>query len=432
MKPKHKKLLFVATLLSPALVIATLFGAKVGNKFFMTKATEPEYSVNLGQITADEASAASFSRTSTGGNPITFNISGTVARLSGYVANMSYADDNSIYNVTPITGMKSLTFQFANHLNIRVLYGSTADCADYASPFYDDTYLNQDVTIDFEDTVNVKYFKIIHFKGSGAYLKTCSINYSCAPKETRGEAFEAGVALSKTVSYSATDTVTMDVKFTTASNTYLNIALLTDWSNFYGYFEIKADGSLGSAYDGILVYPLNDGYMRVEFDLASLSKYSGTPSNITILYIRGSDWTTGSGYVEFEPEKEEIKTYATKSFASGEGLTYDIPGSNIQPHHGMMFTIAFDPNEASKKSFTIAIMTDWSNWYGNYSLYNDGSVNNSTGIKIFKLADKTYQYFIDDLSALTVHQASPVYVDLLYLRPANCAVGATITISAIF
>ena len=46
MKPKHKKLLFVATLLSPALVIATLFGAKVGNKFFMTKATEPEYSVN--------------------------------------------------------------------------------------------------------------------------------------------------------------------------------------------------------------------------------------------------------------------------------------------------------------------------------------------------------------------------------------------------
>ena len=94
-----------------------------------------------------------------------------------------------------------------------------------------------------------------------------------------------------------------------------------------------------------------------------------------------------------------------------------------------MFTVNFDPTVTDKKSFTIAVMTDWNNFYGNFNIYNDGSANG--GMKGFKIGEHSYQFFIDSLLSSTNVNGTPGDVAFIYLRGANMAVGGTITIAAI-
>jgi len=429
MEAKIKKIVLLGAILGLSVVSAVAFSSSNLIQKSMTGAAEQEYSVSLGNISSAEASAASFTRQSSGGTNITFNTYGTVSALANCVMNMPYGNDSCVYNVTPITGMKSVTFQVANHLNVKLLYGSSLDSLEYATETFDDSLLNQDITVDFSNTVNVKYFKLIHFKGTGAQLKSFTVNYACAEKPIRGSTFNPDAGFTKDVDYSATDIITVDFKFTSASDTYLNIALLTDWSNGYGYFEIRANGTMGS-YDGVHLYTLDDGYMRVVFDVAQLTKIQGgTPTTVGILFIRGS-WTTGSGYVDVEPTSRALKTYAVEAqFANPTNYQCNISGSQIRANSGMIFTVSFDPEVSEKKSFTIAVMTDWSNWYGNFSVYNDGSA--SGGLKGFKIGEHTYQFFIDHLPSATTITGTPGDVAFIYLRGANMSVGGAITIAAL-
>ena len=428
-KKKRILVLMSATLSTAVLAIAIFAGRASSKNRFMTKANEPEYSVSLGNVSAAEASAGAFTRNSTGGASITFNTYGTVSALSNYVMNMPYGNDSMVYNVTPITGITSFTFRVANRANVKLMYGSSLDNLEYVTETFDDTILNQDITIDVVGAVNVSYFKLVHFKGTGAQLKSFTINYACAAKPNRGVEFNPENGFTQNVNYSASDVVTLDLKFTSASDTYLNIALLTDWSNGYGYFEIHANGNLGN-YDGVYLYSLDDGYYRVIFDIAELTKIqSGSPTTVGILYIRGN-WTTASGFVDVEPASKVVKTYAVESsFVAGTNFQYTVTGSKIPANSGMIFTVNFDPAVTEKKSFTIALLTDWQNMYGNFNVYNDGSVTG--GMKGLKVGEHTYQFFIDNISAATAKTGSPTVVEIVYLRGANSQVGGTITIAAV-
>ena len=80
------------------------------------------------------------------------------------------------------------------------------------------------------------------------------------------------------------------------SGEYFNVALMPNWSSYYGYFQLDAEGT--NIYNGVSYEKLSDGYIRVTFDMAKLTKVSGTPTvAIDFLYIRGS-FTNASGYID--------------------------------------------------------------------------------------------------------------------------------------
>ena len=71
--------------------------------------------------------------------------------------------------------------------------------------------------------------------------------------------------------------------------TQFNIALLPNWSSYYGYYNFNATGSV-NAYNGVTTEVLDDGYVRVTFDMDALTNTAGTPTTaIDFLYLRG-DW----------------------------------------------------------------------------------------------------------------------------------------------
>ena len=111
----------------------------------------------------------------------------------------------------------------------------------------------------------------------------------------RGEVFTAGV--NKTIDPSVTGeltTVSFEYKITEGNK--IAVALMPDWNSFYGYFELNAEGS--NVYNGVSYEKLNDGYIRVTFDMAKLTKTSGTPTTaIDFLFIRG-DWSDANAYID--------------------------------------------------------------------------------------------------------------------------------------
>lgn len=99
----------------------------------------------------------------------------------------------------------------------------------------------------------------------------------------------------------ATDTITFDVKFTSAADTYINVMLGEGWSNYFGYYKIFANGTLADTYNGVSIEAVGDGYYRVTFTLSQLTKVSGNPqTSIDLFYIRGTQ-STASGYIDFTP-----------------------------------------------------------------------------------------------------------------------------------
>ena len=69
----------------------------------------------------------------------------------------------------------------------------------------------------------------------------------------------------------------MSFEYKITDGSHFQIALLPDWSSFYGYFKMMADGPEG-AYDGMTWETLEDGYIRVNFDIAALTRMTGTPA----------------------------------------------------------------------------------------------------------------------------------------------------------
>ena len=118
----------------------------------------------------------------------------------------------------------------------------------------------------------------------------------------RGESFVAGTNyIGEIVDTALSSTLVIDIKITSGEETYLNLCLLdSSWTNYLGYFEINYDGSLSETYDGVSVVELSDGYYRLTLNLSQITQKTGSPSAISIVFIRG-DWTTASGYIDINP-----------------------------------------------------------------------------------------------------------------------------------
>ena len=90
------------------------------------------------------------------------------------------------------------------------------------------------------------------------------------------------------------DYLSFDYKIT--SGEAFNIALMPNWDSYYGYFAFDSNGNL-DPYNGVTLEKLENGYIRVTFDMKALTKISGTPNTaLEFLYIRGN-WTTATGEI---------------------------------------------------------------------------------------------------------------------------------------
>ena len=124
----------------------------------------------------------------------------------------------------------------------------------------------------------------------------------------RGQKFIAGsdFIVDFTTNIELTDTFVFDVKFEQPTEeNYISFMLGQGWSQYYGYFKIKGNGTLEYTYNGVTISTLSDGYYRVTMTLSQLTKVNDMPapdSYINLFYISQSR-SSGSGYIELNPAK---------------------------------------------------------------------------------------------------------------------------------
>ncbi|MFA5457963.1 MAG: metallophosphoesterase [Synergistaceae bacterium] len=121
----------------------------------------------------------------------------------------------------------------------------------------------------------------------------------------RGHGFNAGVnfAYDYPRNVALNEQIVIDIKFTTAATTKVELFLGQGWASYFGVFQLYANGTLGGSgsYDGVSVVLLEDGYYRYTFDLDSITKTTdGSPQYINLVYIRGV-WGDASGYIDVNP-----------------------------------------------------------------------------------------------------------------------------------
>lgn len=269
----------------------------------------------------------------------------------------------------------------------------------------------------------------------------------------RGEEFTAGVT--KQIIVGATEPMAgLSLDYKVTSGTDFGIALMSDWTNYYGYYYFNANGA-NEAYAGVTVEQLDDGYFRVVFDMAALTKLNANPTaTLEFLYIRGAN-SNASGYIDnvqildelpevevptepTEPETEPPTEAPTEppvvedpnvfeggAFTAGGGLTLDLDNDQS------VSRMTFDYTIESGKYFHVALMPDWSSYYGYFKFDSNGVVGSYPGITTQKLSDGSIRAYFD-LSALTSVSGSPSNViTMLYIRGGSDYVNGNGTISNI-
>ena len=123
---------------------------------------------------------------------------------------------------------------------------------------------------------------------------------------SRGDLFTAGNNYNLDISpaIALSQTINIDFKFTSASDTSINFMLGHGWGDYLGYYQVNANGTLGGNYSGVSIAALDDGYFRVTVVISELNKVGGGSidniTDINLFYIRGN-WSNASGYVDFNP-----------------------------------------------------------------------------------------------------------------------------------
>ena len=209
---------------------------------------------------------------------------------------------------------------------------------------------------------------------------------------SRGDLFSAGnnYTLDLSPALSMSDTIYIDFKFTSASDTYLNFMLGHDWGDYLGYYRVNANGTLGGNYNGVSIVPLDDGYYRVTVVLSELDEVGGgSLDNITdidLFYIRGN-WSVASGYVDFDSD-------AAASVIRGETLTAGVNFSRDLSPIALTetFVVDFKFTSGNDTHANVMLGDRWANWFGYYQVNANGSLGgNYNGVSITTLSDGYYR-----------------------------------------
>ena len=218
--------------------------------------------------------------------------------------------------------------------------------------------------------------------------------------------------------------VSFDYKLT--SGEVFNIALMPNWESYYGYYALNASGEV-DPYPGVYCKALEDGYVRVIFEISELNKTVGTPSGIVdFIYIRGN-WTDANGTIQNVVLNGDEK--GTDIAQPDVPVEPEVPagrGQEIKPSTDLTIelnnteklgTLSFDYKVISG-TFNISLNPDWDNAFGYFAFDANGNVDPYDGVTVEDL-DDGYKRVTFDLNALTKYSGNPSKVlTFLYIRGA--------------
>ena len=217
----------------------------------------------------------------------------------------------------------------------------------------------------------------------------------------------------KTISIANTQEISkMSFDYKITSGDKISIAFLPDWSSYYGYFDMTVSGCSAN---GITTEKLSDGYIRVFVDMEAITKIGGTPSSIiTMLYVHAT-WSNANGVIE------NIRINESALIPSrGTALTPDVNQTISVGAKEEVGLLSFDYKIVDGEKFTVALMPDWSNFYGNYEFVAAGTLSSYEGVTVEALEDG-YNRVTFEMSKLTRIAGSPTSViDFLFMNPNNC------------
>lgn len=120
---------------------------------------------------------------------------------------------------------------------------------------------------------------------------------------THGEPFTAGqdytYQFSTPVEVKAGAKIVLEIKRTTTSTNAVAVALMQDWSPYFGYFDLEYEMA-NDKYEGVTFEQLGDGYIRYTFELTKLvniEEGKSAPTSVDMVYIAGR-YTNASGYID--------------------------------------------------------------------------------------------------------------------------------------
>lgn len=238
-------------------------------------------------------------------------------------------------------------------------------------------------------------------------------------KVVRGQRFQNATDLTVNLPehIELTDTIKVDLKFDNpTSSNQAAIMLGQGWDQYYGYFVIRGDGTPENTYDGVTITNLDDGYIRVTFNISELTKLSDKPAPdqfIDMIYVRGA-WSVGDGYIDinsneghpirglrFENATDFTKDYKTEHFSLTDTFTFDVKFD--------------DPSSDNVIGFMLG--QEWSKYYGYYKVKGDGTLNDTyNGISIITLSDGYYRVTLNLAQLTKVDDTEPdSYINLFYI-----------------
>ena len=246
---------------------------------------------------------------------------------------------------------------------------------------------------------------------------------------SRGDAIEAGV--NKVIEFKNAEVLeTISFEYKVVDGDKFNLALMKDWSNFYSYYAFNATGSVQN-YTGVTTETMVDGYIRVTIQIAELNQVTGSPDGvIDFLYIRG-DWSDVNGYIDnvsYTVYKPTVN-FEGAAFAAGVGVTIELKDEKVNDLAVTRMT--FDYTIETGKFFHVALMPDWSSYYGHFKFDSNGVVGNYPGVTTKMLADGSIRAYFD-LTKLTSIAGNPTdVITMLYIRGGNDYVNGNGAISNI-
>ena len=437
MKDKKKGLLLASVI---TLTAATLTVVLTTNKKTLLKKAfadnDPTYTLTTGNCTEAEVGALEFVRNTSNGNPITFKLTGEHSydkySISKINATGSGRPSASIYNETPIRGLTQMTFSAQTSTYYKCFYGSSLENLEYATEVIKDR-VGESITIEFQG-INIQHFRLVRVNCNGntsaSFLKSISLEYKCENVVNRGVSFANGNGIDLPVAFPSDGTFVFDYKATSGS-TLRMCFMQSDWSKYFGYMTLSADGSeiYGSAkrehHFGIRTSPLSDGYVHVTIDFTKFDMTNAAynrdnvPNQINVIYFSGCD---AEGYIDILPSTHALEGMINNYAVSAPGSTQsiDFPFTvDIETNMEVVIDMVYDDPTQN-----LVIGFGYSGSSGNYYGYNTiaGSTNRiAAGAYIDHISSTHIRviYDLDDLGLAFEVNA----LTIIYIRSSSVATG---------